>query len=118
MFLPNYWPGMDFNSLQTHHLNHNKSDNRWMNLVLVPASLHFWLNKVDCIWFFTGKQFRRRTPYEIQKKTGLSLEEIILPLQNRDPDEIAVQGGKTIKVYDIDGYFVGFQMMPEIEDEN
>ena len=67
LFLPNYWQEMDRAKLETHHLNHNKRDNKWTNLILVPSKLHFWLNRAEKIWFCSGNALRERTPYQIQR---------------------------------------------------
>ena len=47
LFLPNYWAEMERGQLQVHHLDHNKDNNCWKNLVLVPTGLHYWLNRIE-----------------------------------------------------------------------
>ena len=108
LFLPNYWIEMTRRKLETHHLDHNRRNNRWTNLIIVPVRLHNVLNKLDNILFYTGKSFKKTTPYEIQKKTDMTLEEILLPYK-RQPDMVTYEDGHEIRVYDLGGYFIGMQ---------
>lgn len=84
LFLADYWKEMERGKLETHHLDHNRRNNKWTNLILVPGKLHFCLNRIDKIWFFTNKAFRKKTPYQIQRMTDMSLEDIILPFKRDD----------------------------------
>ena len=47
LFFPNYWSDMGRGQLQVHHLDHDKGNNCWRNLVLVPTGLHHWLNRIE-----------------------------------------------------------------------
>ena len=109
LFLPNYWIEMDRDKLDTHHLDHNRRNNKWTNLILVPKKLHYRLNRLDGIWFYTGKSYRRRTPYQIQRQTDMSLDDILLPLKRKDYLD-SVEDGHSIRVYNVGAYFIGFQL--------
>ena len=98
---------MQRGKLETHHLDRNRSNNKWTNLILVPGRLHHCLNKIQRIYFYSNQAFRRRTPYEIQRATDMTLEDIILPFKSEDY-LLTEQDGHQIRVYDLGGYFVGF----------
>lgn len=108
VFLPNFWKGK---KTQVHHCDHNTHNNYWRNLVLVPVWHHSRLNKVQQVWLRNsdGKQFRRRTYYEIAALTGESLDDVLKKLA--EPEEyVAEQGGKYLGCYDLGKYTIGFQM--------
>ena len=108
-FLPNYWKEAERNELAAHHLNHIRWDNNWRNLILVPGDLHHWLNRIFKTWFYLDGSFQESTPYFIQRKTDMSLEDIILPVR-REPDMVGWLEGRKTYVYDLDGIFIGYQL--------
>ena len=110
VFLPNYWNAKGKQD-QVHHCDHNTHNNFWKNLVRVPIWHHKKLNNVQQVWLRSaeGKQFRRRTYYEIVSITGESLDDILKLLATQE-EFIAEQGGKYLRCYDLGSYTVGFQM--------
>lgn len=108
VFLPKYW-NVKGKQDQVHHCDHNPHNNYWKNLVRVPVWHHRRLNKVQQVWLRSaeGKQFRRRTYYEIASITGESLDDILKLLVARE-EFIAEQGGKYLRCYDLGSYTIGF----------
>ena len=109
-FLPNEW-NIEGRRLQVHHCDHNTHNNYWKNLIRVPVWHHKKLNLVQQVWVrgSDGKQFRRRTYYEIARMTGETLDNILKLLSH--PEEfVSEQGGKYLRCYDVGKYTIGFQM--------
>ena len=76
LFLPDYWPELRYGLKECHHMNHIRNDNRIENLLFLTSKLHNLINHVDTVWFSpgNGKPFKKTHPYDIMRKTGLSLE--------------------------------------------
>lgn len=108
IYLPNFWEGADRNKLQAHHINHIKSDNVWTNIMLVPTSLHYVLNRTKKTALFADGEFREINLYDIMAKTGLSLDEMILATKNKPEKSV---GGKW-SIFEIQGNYIGFQFLP------
>ena len=55
-------------------------------------------------------------PYEIAKRTGLTLDELILPIM-RQCDVVTWEDGHRLEVYCISGYYIGYEL-EDIEFRN
>ena len=101
-------------------MDHIRTANIWKNLLLLPATLHFWINRVDTVWFSpgNGKPFKKMHPYAIMRKTGLTLEQIILCLRDAKPDVVTYQDNVKINVYMVDGHMIGYTMVLNYDTED
>ena len=101
-------------------MDHIRTANIWKNLLLLPATLHFWINRVDTVWFSpgNGKPFKKTHPYNIMRKTGLTLEQIILCLRDAKPDVVTYQDDVKINVYMVEGHMIGYTMCPNYDSED
>ena len=113
VFLPNFWTELRYNQLQAHHLDHNKQNNYYKNLLLVPATLHSYMNRVWSVVLYEKKRYRKRTPLEIHEITGLSLDEIILAMTAEPVDE---NGSYTVYQVGIDR--IGFKLTKKRKRKN
>lgn len=106
IFLPNYWQDKDRNKLQTHHLDHSKSNNYYRNLILLPVDLHHVMNTVKKITLLKNNRMRTVTPYQIVEQTGLTLEEIILAAKGKP-----IKSEGKYSVFEVQGNLIGFQFI-------
>lgn len=104
IYCPNFWQDYDKNKLQAHHYDHNKINNYYRNLILLPTSLHFVMNKTKKMAYFSNSKFREMNPYQIMEETNLTLNEIILSSKKKP---LKSQGKWSI--FEEQGYLIGFQ---------
>ena len=111
LFLPtSFWEGLKRNQMQGHHLHKNeKANNCWKWLIALPAWLHRPLEYTDSQWLYDGEQFVQLHPYEIAKRTGLTLDELILPVM-RKCDVVTWEDGHRLEVYCIGGHYIGYEL--------
>lgn len=105
IFCPNFWQDRDRNKLQAHHLDGNKVNNYFKNLILLPGNLHWIMDRVEDVALFHDNAFHSMTPYEIMETTRLTLNEIIMSAREKpimDCGKYAVHS-----VYD---YLIGFKL--------
>ena len=108
IFLPNYWKHLDRNQLQAHHLDHNKLNNDYRNLVLLPTALHQIMNRVKRMVLLQNGQIIPVTPYEASEATGLTLDEIILGTKQKP-----LKSPNKYSVYQIGNHLIGVQWLPK-----
>lgn len=110
IFLPNFWKDTikDRNKLQSHHLDHSKSNNYYKNLILLPSKLHQVMNTVKKMVLLKNGKMRTVTPYQILEETGLTLEEIILSAKGKP-----IKSDGKYSVFDVKGNLIGFQFYPK-----
>lgn len=104
IFLPNYWHHLSRSQLQAHHLDHDKSNNAWSNLILLPSNLHQIMNRIRKMILLQDGQIMHMTPYEIAQETGLTIDEIILGTKNKP-----LKSDSKYSIYDIGGRLIGVQ---------
>lgn len=109
IFLPNFWANMNV-KLDTHHLDHDKLNNIWWDLGYVTKGLHNYYNYIDKIYFFTGGKFEYLNPYKIIYRTGLTFENLLLPLA-KEPDKVVEdQDCRRVYIHKTEGYFIGYTL--------
>ena len=110
VFCPNFWQDRDRNKLQAHHLDRNRVNNYYKNLILLPGNLHWIMNRIDDIVLFYDGAFRSMTPYEIMEATRLTLNDIIMSAREQP---ISNNGKYTI--HEVGGYLIGFKVRNDKE---
>ena len=109
VFCPNFWKNAD--RLEAHHIDGNKLNNYYRNLILLPPILHAALHKIKKIVLLKdGKITEYKNPLDLVYETGLKLEDILLANKGKKKP-IKSEGGYT--VFDIKGNLVGFQYYPQ-----
>lgn len=105
IFCPNFWKNVE--RLEAHHLDGNKLNNDYRNLILLTPVLHGAIHKIKKIVLLEeGKIKEYKNPLDLVYETGLTLEEILLANKGKKKP-IKSEGGYT--VFDIKGYLIGFQ---------
>lgn len=108
VFCPNFW-GNDYGKLVAHHIDHNRFNNRWDNLILLTTELHAAIHKIkQLVLFKEGKIIEYNNPLDLVWETGLTLDDILMPYKNKKP--LKNNGGYT--VYEVDGYLLGYKYYP------
>lgn len=102
IWCPNFWQDKTGNKLQAHHLDRNKLNNNYKNIMLLPTKLHTIMNRVDCIYLNVKGESIEMTPYEIMLYTGLTLTAIILGIKNSIPLEVS----EDISYFDMEGFII------------
>lgn len=109
IFCPNYWGNI---RLQAHHMDKNRINNNYWNLVLLPINLHKAIHKIKkMVLLKDGKIIEIRNVLELAEMTGLTLEEIILV--NKDSKKKPLKSNGGYSVFDIKGNLIGYQFYPE-----
>ena len=85
--------------MHAHHLyGMAKDNNDWRGLVLCPVYLHMYLEPIETIELWDGASWIEHKPYQMMSATGLTLDEIVLPLK-READSYIFVDGKRYDVY-------------------
>lgn len=109
VFCPNFWKKAD--RLEAHHLDGNKLNNDYRNLILLTPALHGAIHKIKKIVLLEeGKIKEYKNPLDLVYDTGLKLEDILLANKGKKKP-IKSDGGYT--VFDIKGNLIGFQYYPQ-----
>lgn len=109
VFCPNFWKNTD--RLEAHHLDGNKLNNDYRNLILLTPVLHGAIHKIKKIVLLEdGKIKEYKNPLDLVYETGLTLEDILLANKGKKKP-IKSEGGYT--VFDIKGNLIGFQYYPQ-----
>lgn len=109
VFCPNFWKKAD--RLETHHLDENKLNNDFRNLILLTPALHGAIHKIKKIVLLEdGKIKEYKNPLDLVYDTGLKLEDILLANKGKKKP-IKSDGGYT--VFAIKGNLIGFQYYPQ-----
>lgn len=109
VFCPNFWKKAD--RLEAHHLDGNKLNNDYRNLILLTPALHGAIHKIKKIVLLEdGKIKEYKNPLDLVFDTGLKLEDILLANKGKKKP-IKSEGGYT--VFDIKGNLIGFQYYPQ-----
>lgn len=114
VFSPNFWDKSI--RLEAHHLDGNKLNNDYRNLILLPRSLHKAIHNIKkMVLLKDGVLLQYSNPLDLLEETGLTLEEILLANKGKKKP-LKSTGGYT--VFDIKGYLIGFQYYPERRKKN
>lgn len=110
VFCPNFWKNTD--RLEAHHLDGNKLNNDYKNLILLTPILHGAIHKIKKIVLLEdGKIKEYKNPLDLVYETGLKLEDILLANKGKKKP-LKSEGGYT--VFDIKGNLIGFQYYPQM----
>lgn len=111
VFCPNFWGSGE--RLEAHHLDGNKLNNHYSNLILLTTTLHAAIHKIKKIVLFeNGKIIEYKNPLDLVYDTGLKLEEILLANKGKKKP---VQSDSKYTVFNIKGHLIGFQYYPKRE---
>ena len=109
VFCPNFWKNTE--RLEAHHLDGNKLNNGYRNLILLTPTLHAAIHKIKKIVLLEGGKIKEyKNPLDLVYETGLRLEDILLANKGKKKP-VKSEGGYT--VYNIKGYLIGFQYYPQ-----
>lgn len=109
VFCPNFWKKAE--RLEAHHLDGNKLNNYYRNLILLPPILHAAIHKIKKIVLLKdGVMTEYKNPLDLVYETGLKLEDILLANKGKKKP-IKSEGGYT--VFNIKGNLIGFQYYPQ-----
>ena len=109
VFCPNFWEKSV--RLEAHHIDGNKFNNDYRNLILLPTRLHAAIHGIKkMVLLKDGVLMQYRNPLDLLEETGLSLEEILLANKGKRKP-LKSTGGYT--VFDIKGHLIGFQYYPQ-----
>lgn len=109
VFCPNFWKGAD--RLEAHHIDGNKLNNYYRNLILLPPILHAAIHKIKKIVLLKdGVMTEYKNPLDLVYETGLKLEDILLANKGKKKP-IKSEGSYT--VFNIKGNLIGFQYYPQ-----
>ena len=109
VFCPNFWD--ESVRLEAHHIDGNKLNNDYRNLVLLPRELHKAIHGIKkMVLLKDGVLLQYRNPLDLLEETGLTLEEILLANKSKRKP-LKSTGGYT--VFDIKGHLIGFQYYPQ-----
>jgi hypothetical protein len=108
VFCPNFWKSES--RLEAHHIDGNKLNNDYRNLILLTPALHGAIHKIKKIVMLKdGKIIEYKNPLDLVFDTGLKLEEILLANKGKKKP-IKSEGSYT--VFDIKGNLIGFEYYP------
>lgn len=108
VFCPNFFKKAD--RLEAHHIDGNKLNNYYRNLILLPPILHAALHKIKKIVLLKDSKITEyKNPLDLVYETGLKLEDILLANKGKKKP-IKSEGGYT--VFNIKGNLIGFQYYP------
>lgn len=109
VFCPNFWgPSV---RLEAHHIDGNKFNNYYQNLILLPRPLHKAIHNIKkMVLLKDGVLLQYGNPLDLLEETGLTLEEILLANKGKKKP-LKSTGGYT--VFEIRGHFIGFQYFPQ-----
>lgn len=108
VFCPNFWKKAD--RLEAHHIDGNKLNNYYRNLILLPPILHAALHKIKKIVLLKDSKITEyKNPLDLVYETGLKLEDILLANKGKKKP-LKSEGGYT--VFNIKGNLIGFQYYP------
>lgn len=108
IFCPNFW-GKDV-KLEAHHIDGNKLNNHYRNIILLPTKLHSAIHKIKKIVLLeNGKITEYKNPLDLVHITGLKLEDILLANKGKNKP---IKSDSKYTVFDVKGHLIGFQYYP------
>lgn len=114
VFTPNFWKKAE--RLEAHHIDGNKLNNHYRNLILLTPVLHGAIHKIKKIVLLeNGKIKEYQNPLDLVYDTGLKLEDILLANKGKKKP---IQSDSKYTVFDVKGNLIGFQYYPKSEKAN
>lgn len=112
IFCPNFWKsGRKKIKFEAHHIDGNKMNNNYRNIILLPTHLHTAIHKIKkMVLFKDGQIIEYKNPLDMVYDTGLKLEDILLANKGKKKP-LKSQGGYT--VFNVKGHLIGFKYYPE-----
>ncbi len=87
IFCPNFWKKGP--EIRTHHIDGNKMNNNYHNIILLPLHLHAAIHKIKkMVLFKDNKSLNTRILYLVYD-TGLKLEDILLKTKVEETVEVS-----------------------------
>lgn len=114
VFCPNFWKKAE--RLEAHHIDGNKLNNYYTNLILLTPILHGAIHKIKKIVLLeNGKIKEYQNPLDLVYDTGLKLEDILLANKGKKKP---IQSDSKYTIFDVKGRLIGFQYYPKSEKAN
>lgn len=111
VFCPNFWGNAK--RLEAHHINGNKLDNDYRNLILLTPKLHGAIHNIKKIILLKDGMIKEYpNPLDLVYDTGLTLEDILLA--NKSKKKPLKSEGK-YTIFEIKGHLIGFQYYPKAQ---
>lgn len=111
IFCPNFWKKAK--RLEAHHIDGNKLNNYYTNLILLTPALHGAIHRIKKIVLLKdGKIKEYKNPLDLVYDTGLKLEEILLANKGKRKP---IKSDSKYTVFNIKGNLIGFQYYPKSE---
>lgn len=112
IFCPNFWKsGRKKIKFEAHHIDGNRMNNNYHNIILLPLHLHTAIHKIKkMVLFKDGQIIEYKNPLDLMYDTGLKLEDILLVNKSKKKP-LKSQGGYT--VFNVKGHLIGFKYYPE-----
>ena len=108
IFCPNFWKNGI--RLEAHHIDGNKMNNYYRNLILLPTNLHATIHTIRKIVLLKeGKINEYTNPLDLVYDTGLKLEDIILANRGKKKP---IKSDSKYTIFDVKGNLIGFQYYP------
>lgn len=114
VFCPNFWTDKnpDKVRLEVHHVDKNRCNNNYTNLVLLPQKLHADFEKIKRLCLLKdGKIIPYTNILDLVYDTGLSMEQIIYADRSKRRKPMKATGGYT--VYNVRGFQIGYKYYPK-----
>ena len=111
VFTPNFLKKVE--RLEAHHIDGNKLNNHYRNLILLTPVLHGAIHKIKKIVLLeNGKIKEYQNPLDLVYDTGLKLEDILLANKGKKKP---IQSDSKYTIFDVKGNLIGFQYYPKSE---
>lgn len=108
VFTPNFWKKAE--RLEAHHIDGNKMNNNFWNLILLTPALHGAIHKIKKIVLLdNGKITEYQNPLDLVHDTGLKLEDILLANKGKKKP---IKSDSKYTVFNVKGHLIGFQYYP------
>lgn len=105
IFCPNFWKKAK--RLEAHHIDGNKLNNYYTNLILLTPALHSAIHRIKKIVLLKdGKIKEYKNPLDLAYDTGLKLEDILLANKGKKKP---IKSDSKYTVFDVKGNLIGFQ---------
>lgn len=105
VFSPNFYKNAK--RLEAHHIDGNKLNNNYKNLILLTPVLHGAIHKIKKIVLLdNGRITEYQSPLDLVYDTGLKLEDVLLANKGKKKP---IKSDSKYTVFDVKGNLIGFQ---------